>query len=389
LKVAYANSRPTLVGSYNGLITAVSSPVNNTTGFVTAKLTALGSFTGKVTIGAAVLPIKGVFDNAGAAHFNVTAETATAPTSLALSKKIGTTTVQFGALALNISTDEINGTLKDGATVLANIATDRAAFDGKTPATTVDARYLANKGAYTVVFPSRTSQVGLTVAQFPQGDGFATLKLTNKGVVTLKGVLADGTKLSAAAPLSKTYEWPFFAKLYKNQGAIAAPVTFDDAQTDSDLKGTNVVWIRPADPKAKNYPAGWPTSILTDLLGSKFAPLAGTLRGLGAENPTTGNANLSFSDGKLSASPLVHTVNISPATKATNAPATKDFSLSIAAKTGLFKGKFKHSDNSSPAFSGVVFQKAGANDGGYGFFLSTVPKGGPSGESGAVTLEAK
>lgn len=399
LKVTYANSRPALVGKYNGLITAVGAPSNDNTGSVSLTVAALGTFTGKVTIGGAVLPIKGLFDNAGVAHFNLTGDTAAAPAALALSKKLGLTTTQYGNLALAISTDKVTGTLKDsGATTLATIDTDRAFFDGKTPATTVPASYLATKGNYTFLLPAHATQTGLTLADFPQGDGSATLKLTSKGVATAKGTLADGTPFTAAAPLSKDRHWPFFVKLYKKGGAIAGLVKFDDTQTGSDFEKTDVVWVRPPDQKAKYYPAGWAGGILTDVVGSKYdstgalysvppAAAASVLPGLPADDLTNGNADLKFFDGKLSGT-VAKTVNISAKNKVTNAPADKTFSLKLTAATGLLAGKFPHSDGTSPAFKGAIFQK-GPTAGGYGYFLSTVPKAGPTGESGAVTLEAK
>jgi len=399
LKVTYANSRPALAGKYNGLALAAVAPANDNTGFVNLTVAALGTFTGKVTIGAAVLPIKGLFDNAGVAHFNVTGDTAAAATTLALSKKVGLTTTPYGNLALAISTDKVTGTLKDGnAVVLANIDTDRAFFDGKTPATSVPASYLATKGNYTFILPAHQTQTGLTSADYPQGDGSATLKLTIKGVATAKGTLADGTPFTAAAPLSKDRNWPFFVKLYKKGGAIAGVVNFDDTKQASDFTVTDIVWIRPADPKAKSYPNGWPGGILTDVVGSKYdstgalysvptAASASVLPGLGADDLANGNASLKFFDGKLTG-PVAKTVNISAKNKVTNAPADKTFSLKLTAATGLLSGKFPHSDGTSPAFKGAIFQK-GSTAGGYGYFLSTVPKGGPTGESGAVTLEAK
>ena len=389
LKITYANSRPALAGVYNGLFTAPAAPTNDTTGFSKVTVSALGVFTGKVTVGTAVLSIKGLFDNAGVAHFNVTGDTTAAPVALALSKKVKLVTTSYGSLELAIATDKVTGTLKNGPTVLANLDADRAFFDGKTPATTVLATYLENKGNYTVSLPARPTQSGLLTTEFPQGDGAATLKVTAKGLVTLKGTLADGTKIAASVPLSKDYHWPFFVKLYKSTGVISAPVTFDNTQPESDLKGTNAVWLRPADAKAKYYPAGWPAGILTDVFGAKYQNVAGTsvVPGLGADDLQNGNANLQFFDGKL-ANPITKTVNISAKNKVTNAPADKSFSLKLTAATGLISGKFKHSDNTSPAFAGALFQK-GTTPGGYGFFLSTVPKAGPSGESGAVTLLKK
>jgi hypothetical protein len=392
LRLTYANSRPALKGGYNGLLSAAAGPTNNTTGFVTVTVTPLGLFTGKVTIGQAVLPIKGIFDNAGVAHFNANAETAAAPTTLALSKKFGAVTTQFGNLTLAIAVGKVTGALKDGASaVIATIDADRAFFDGKTPETTVAARYLVNKGKYTTVLPARESQTGLTTAKFPQGDGVGKVTVTKKGLVKLVGTLADGTPVIGAAPLSSDYRWPFFVKLYKKLGVITGPVTFDDTQADSDLKGTDVIWIRPNDAtgKAKYYGEGWPSGIFTDLLGAKYASVAGTsvVPGLGAADLVNGNADLQFFEGKLAAS-VAKTVSISSKNKVTNVPADRSFSLGLTPASGLFAGKFKHSDSTSPAFKGAIFQK-GPNPGGYGFFLSTVPRNGPSGESGAVTLKAK
>lgn len=390
VKLTYANSRPAFAGNYHGLVTAAASPGNNNTGFVKLTVSAFGVFTGKVTIGAAVLPIQGIFDNAGTAHFNAKGDTTAAPIVLALSKKVGLVTTEFGNLSLAISTDKVSGALKDGAaTTLAAIDADRAFFDGKTPATTLLPTYLENKGAYTVVLPARATQAGLNATQFPQGDGAGTLTLTSKGVATFKGALADGTAVTSSAPISKDLKWPFFAKLYKSGGVIAGPVTFDVLQADSDLKGLNVLWIRPADAKAKHYPGGWSGGILTDLLGAKFKKeaTASVLPRLAAEDLANGNANLQFFDGKLTSS-IAKTVNISPKNKVTNAPADKSFSLKLVNTSGFISGKFKHTDNTSPAFKGAIFQK-GPDAGGYGFFLSTVPKAGPSGESGGVTLEAK
>lgn len=389
LKIAYANLRPQLAGSFNGLASPDGAASNDKTGFVTLKVTPLGLFTGKVTIGAAALPIKGIFDNAGVAHFNASGDTTAAPTDLDLSKKISGVLVEYGTLSFSIAPEQVTGNLRDGAVVLANIDANRAFFDGKTPATTVAANYLVNGGKYTVVFPSRSTQATLTSSEYPQGDGIATLKITPKGVATLKGTLADGTAISASAPVSEDYHWPFFAKAYKKGGVIAVDAQFNDALPATDILGANAIWIRPASAVAKHYPAGWPASILTDLFGAKHANIADTsiLPGVGAPELVNGNADLQFSDGKLSG-PVSKTVSVSAQNKVTNAPADKSFTLSITAATGLFGGKFTHSDNTKPAFKGAIYGK-GPDAGGYGFFLSTVPKGGPSGESGVVTLNAK
>ena len=387
LKVTYTNVRPELAGIYTGLIVANGAATNNNTGLLSIKVTPTGTFTGKATVGTANLAVRGIIANDGDAHFNVVGDTALAPDNVSLSSKKGSVVTNYGALDFSLAANVLTGALADGANLLATIDGDRAAFDGKTPATTVAANYLVNKGGYTIVFPAPSSvEAGLPETAYPQGDGIGTVKLTNKGIATLKGTLADGTKVTASAPVSSTYEWPILAKLYTKAGAVAVKTRFDDTQANSDLSGTGGVWIRPAIATAKHYPNGWPTGIPVEAIGAKYNPAPGgsVLIGLPAENLTTGNADLRAFAGNLTAT-VTKGVNISPTNKVTNAPADTSFSVKITPASGLVSGKFPHTDNTSPKFSAVILQK-GSNAGGFGFFLSTVPNGGPSGQSGAVTL---
>jgi hypothetical protein len=388
LTVYYANNRPALAGEYTGLLSATGTPSNNTTGLVTLSVSRLGLFTGKATLGTSVTSFKGIIDNSGAARFNASGNTADAPASLALRSGSGRQIISLGSLALNVTAGSVTGTLKDAnSAVLAELQAARRFFDGKTPQTSVPGEYLSTRGNFTVVFPARATQTGLSSAEFPQGDGIGTVRITANGVLTLKGTLADGTPIVTTAPIAQDLRSPLFAKLYKSQGAIAGVLTLDSTRADSDLTGDNLRWIRPAAASLKHYPNGWPSSILLDLVGAKYASVPGTrvLAGLGADDLVNGNAVLGLTDGKL-ASPVSKTVNVTAGNKVTNAPADATFSLKLTPGTGLFSGKFKHSDNTSPAFQGVILQK-GANAAGFGFFLSTAA--GPAGESGAVSLGAK
>jgi hypothetical protein len=162
------------------------------------------------------------------------------------------------------------------AAVLAELQAARRFFDGKTPQTSVPADYLSTRGNFTVVFPARATQTGLSSAEFPQGDGIGTVRITANGVLTLKGTLADGTPIVTTAPIAQDLRSPLFAKLYKSQGAIAGVLTLDSTRADSDLTGDNLRWIRPAAASLKHYPNGWPSSILLDLVGAKYASVPGT-----------------------------------------------------------------------------------------------------------------
>src|SRR5881397_3720019 len=61
------------------------------------------------------------------------------------------------------------------------------------------------------------------------------------------------------------------------------------------------------------------------------------------------------------------------------------FTITINRTTGAVTGTFTHTDDSVPAFGGIIYQK-GPNAGGYGYFMTKQPV--PidyTGESGAVT----
>ena len=288
--VVYTNNRPALAGAYNGLLTTgsgVTSSINNS-GFVSVAVTNAGSFTGKVSLGGSVLPIAGIFGNDGTAHFKPSQAT-----TVTLSVNPKNPTV-FGVLSLVLDTGsagKITGTLVDNnRNVLANIDTDRAYFDGKV--NLVDSKFLKNN--YTVVLASKAQVSG---SSYPQGDGFALVTVSTKGVVTLKGTLPDGTGVVASAPLSKDYTWPCFAQLYgkKPQGLIAGQVTMDGSNAMTCVRSLDVLWFRPAIVNAKAYAAGWPGGITFDLLGSEYAVPAATsgtsvFPGLQPVDPVNGNA---------------------------------------------------------------------------------------------------
>ena len=137
----------------------------------------------------------------------------------------------------------------------------------------------------------------------------------------------------------------------------------------------------------------WPAGIRLDLLGASYAipparPAASVFPGLGEVDRVNGNAKMEFSDGKLSAL-LSKNLNISTANIVSGVPATnRSATVAITRATGLVAGRFVHSDRTATPFRAVIVQK-GATSGAFGYFLSTVPRGGVTGESGGVSLTAK
>jgi hypothetical protein len=398
--VTFINNRPLLAGTYNGLLVPVGTKSHEKSGLVTLTVKATGTFSGKVNIGSFIIPVTGIVGNDNKVHFKPTLGTVLTLTGKA---KVP---VQFGLLTLTVATDKVTGSLTeaDGTTVKANVDGDRGVFDGKTPLTTVPAGLLnvpgGKKGFYTVRFPAKTQTPTVPPTDYPQSDGFGTITITPKGAVTLKGTLADGTAVSASVPLSKTFEAPFYAKLYKKLGSIAGQVVFDElvaTHADTDVAGADFLWFRPQMLTQKYYPNGWPTGIAVNLAGAKYAvPTNSTsvLLGLDPVGSGTGNATLTFSLGKLNPTPQLNNLDVAPNNKVTPLvvpPATKpSFALKIVAASGAISGTFTHTpDNAKTAYKGAILQK-GTNTGGFGYFLSVVPKGSVvPGESGAVVLQAK
>lgn len=396
--VRFVNSRPGLAGSYNGLIVSGTGIArsNNLSGFLNLSVTASGLFTGKVTLGGFTLQVSGVFGNDGTARFNPNLQTVLA---LSGGKK---NPVQLGDLSLVLDTGtsgKVTGTLsKADALDAASVQADLAYYDGKTHL--VDSDLLKNKGLQTVVFAFNPQASGSATATHPAGYGIGSITLSSKGIATLKATLSDGTKFTAAAPLSKSYEWPLFAQLYKKAGSIAGWVSLGSGTSTTTATGLDLLWFRPAQPGASFYPLGWESGITVDLLGAGYevpSKISGAsvFPGLKPTDPANGNALAEFSGGDLS-SLVSKPVNIDSANKVTNTglAADKSYSLKITAATGALGGFFTHSDGSKPAFNAVIVQHdLDAVDyvlpaGGYGFFIPTVTPGATR-PNGTVSVLAR
>lgn len=391
-----ANPFPALAGGYNGLIapTGMTLPGTNANGFVTVTVASAGTFSGKVTLDGSVMPFSGAFDSAGIGRFGTTKNP-----SLSLIRK--NRPIMDLSLRLDMTAGKsISGviTVRDSAAVLASSAfvADRAVFGigGRLvdPAYTPVGSGTTAKGSYTVVFRNVSQALALdgfttlTPAEYPEGHGHAVLTLTAKGAVSLSGILADGTAVSASAPLSENLDWPLFKQIYSGKGCIGGMVKFDRLQSDSDLSQAGCYWFRPAISGQQYYPGGWPSGIKVHLLGSLYQATSNNsvLPTLGASD-ADGNADLQM-DGGLLGGPLAKTVFIAPNDAVTNVPADSSFKLNITRRTGIFSGTLPHPNGTKPPFKGVILQK-GANVGGWGWFLTTKPKKvDGSGQAGSVKL---
>lgn len=379
-----------LAGSYSGLSIASGStvPSHSSNGFVNIQIQPAGTFSGRLIVDGLALSFNGFIGNNGIARFGATGAD---KIRVERPNKPGFEIAFVLDITAGAGVKRITGTVREfrRSTLVgtSDFIAERAGFSRTV---SVPASYLANKGAYTLVFPVQSQSSDFTSQDYPQGDGVGTANIKSDGSIIIAATLADGTTFTASSLLWANLRLPFYTELYAKAGSLGGIIALDDTQPDSDFKGSDLFWFRPF-LNVQHYPYGWPEGLNTEVYGAKYVVSTSTssLPGpLGAAN-ANGNAELVFSQGLL-AQDVTKAVNIDSKDKVTNASATdKSFSLTITQATGLFSGRFTHSDITQPTFTGVIYQK-GPQKGGYGHFLSTTPKvRDGNGEAGSVTLTKK
>jgi hypothetical protein len=312
--------------TYNGLFFEDEAVRLNSAGSFTLSVTPRGKYSGHILLGTKRYSFSGLLDTTQNSGTNVIASH-DGP-ALTLDFQIG-----------GSQGDEISGHLSAG-TWTALLSGDLAAF-----AKAGGAPFATN---YTLVIPGYDGSASL-----PAGDGFGTVKVTSKGQVKFVGTLADGTKISQSASVSRAGYWPLHIPLYAGDGMLMSWLTF--AGPTNDVSG-NLTWIKEAGSKSKYYLAGFTSQC--DVLGSKY------LRSDPVLNLST--ALLTFSGGSL-ASSVTNSITIGAGSKVVTAD--KELRLSFSTSTGTFKGTFLDPATGKPlTFCGAVFQKLNAA---YGMLFGT------------------
>jgi hypothetical protein len=313
-----------LVGTYEGLIYDTNGPAPQSSGFFNAKLTSAGSFSAKITLGGQNLSLSGQF-SAGGSFSNGIVRKGASPLSAQLN--------------LDIASGTITGLIGDG-TGFTELAANRAVTSAG-----------ATAGKYTLLIPGGSNGV----AQ-PGGDSYATIVVSSTGAISLKGVLADGTKVAQKANLLTTGQWPFYVPLYSGHGSVLSWMTFSNGV----INGT-VDWFKPVG-SGGLYPAGFTN--ITEAVGSSYV----FTKGVPVLNFSTGV--LEVSNGNLS-NTFIEGLALDSASKVTSTNST--LKMTITTSTGLFKGTVADPfSGKTISFNGVVLQEQ--NTGG-GFFTGTTQTG--------------
>lgn len=365
---------PGVKGVFNGLLTAGGSttPGNASEGFINITVTDKGTGSGSILVDGQKFSITNItFASSGQALFGKElAEKLTLPRkgkpSFVLSLGVEMNPLVAGA-------NRLQGVLSEQDSInFSFVQADRAYYNGKDLKPTP----LLNKpasGYYTLAFPRQAApNNGYATDQYPQGDGVGTVTVSPAGIASITATLADGTTVTASAPLSQGNVMPFFASLYSGGGSISGPLEFGSAH--GDITGEDLLWFRPASAKpAPVYTAGWPNGIKVDGDGMHYdgATTFNSALGLGV----SGAAELSFEGGKPPVS-LFKNVTVSTTDKVTLLNNT--YSLSIDTAKGTFKGTFTPVGQAKKSnFMGVLLQAhAPETAHTHGFFLDAGPDGG-------------
>jgi hypothetical protein len=389
--VATVFGGPALTGTnFYGLIHPDGAGESNyhTQGFFTGSLTAAtGAFTGKVQIDGVSTAVTATFYGNGDAVFRVGSVLSSSLTVGSHTLTMSYDTVARDTIAVHLDGGDTNDC--SGTAERAYNSTARKVSSTLLNQTT--------KGFFTFVLPRKEQSPAKDHSLYPQGFGHGTITLSDLGVITVAGSLADGTPITASSALVTANSGPFFAQLTvsgSTTGVLCGELVFDKTQPNTDVTAPGLVWIRPTTTAAL-YTDGWPTGIQVDLSGALYsvADTAQTSLALGAVNNTFGNAELLIGDGKLSPSLDITTFNISGNTFTPLSVTDKRCSLLLNTSTSLsgFYGSFRPNwtplATTDPVMKGIILQK-GNLKGGYGYFISNKP-GDTDPESGGVMLQAQ
>ncbi len=331
-EVIVRNPFPPLAGKYNGLINRLNGLPPGTPvirgGYFAINVMTTGGYSGAVFLDGRKYAVKGNFDADGIADITIPG---------------GGPHVR---LALTDSdADRCDATVDlGGAPVAAGVAPKNVLNAKLNPS--LDA------GSYTVLLPSPIDP------SLPGGNGYALMKVTTAGAVTLAGRACDNQPFSYGGIVSADGIVPFYANLaYAAPGAMQCPLQFRDIPNASDCDGS-VSWFKPAQPAATPtppYASGFDISVL--FIGSRYtAPAAGAL--MLALPPAPGNLVVRC-EGVISA-PFEKTLSVSPLHIVTvDNPGADKFAMKLAPKTGAVTGTFFDvATRTTIGYNGVVLQKS-------------------------------
>jgi len=207
-------------------------------------------------------------------------------------------------------------------------------------------------GSYTLILPGQDGAPGSTA-----GDGYAAVRATSGGVVSVAGVLADGTRFTQAAALSSAGFWPMFVPNSAGQGLLTGWLGFQSGSSSSP-DGT-LTWIKPQASTSIYESAG--LTNITQTIGSSYL-LSKSATGLPWESTPF---EAVFSGGDLATGFTNSCVMLNPSHAVSQG--ISGFTMNFSRTTGLFRGKVVDPATGQQLnFGGAVLQNVGS---GFGYVL--------------------
>lgn len=365
--------RLALAGKYSGVLPAGS--VLGTVASSIITVTNTGAFTAQIRFPGYTAILKGQFDASGAALFGALK---TSPALITLPAKVATALAIGPELEVTMHLDMNPAGTRSITISLAESGHSPASFtarqDGFKKGT--DPVPASLQGTYTFALrPQAAPNGGLAMEAFPPGSGYGTLTIGADGSVKIAGALADGTAITMSAKLANDVSFPIAISGYASgSGGLYGVASLVSGISDRDVDGPGAAWLRPVNTKAKQYPDGWPAGILTDLIGSHYAPPV--LDNISSNS----DATATFTGGDLLAN-VTQPFTIDNNGKFKMSPPAKSFGGSATIKTGVFSGivvsNFQPAGASSPislkqTYRGAFLKKPNQGE---GFFVGPATGG--------------
>lgn len=324
-----AGDGTTLVGSLGSLVVTRAVAGSGMGGSVTGKVIMNGksaTITGKFTLGGGLAASLPQPDGS----------------TVVLNLQLMRTTTRSG--------DVLRGTITWNGTT-ANADAPRAPYSLANPAPP------SVVGTYTMVLPS---QPGWGIAE-PGGDGWATVKVSTAGVVTISGKVGDGVALTETAYVSLENEACLYTDLYSStpvRGRLGGKIVFRNVDGVSDFDGL-MQWRKFADSREASYKAGFAKEVWA--IGSRYYAPASGVRVLTQLADQEYNATLNLMDeslvndnGQVSKAVSWLTTNV------IKYYGVETLSTTVTASTGAFTGSYVDSLLAlNVKFTGIAFQKQG------------------------------
>lgn len=354
------------VGTFSGLVELNAAPevTDLLGGSVSLTTTSSGGVTGKISLGGKLATFPANL------RLNTTSGSSLATISnvqLTLPKPLLPVSL---SLELNMSTGRITGQLERGPAMSLFTAV-RCPWKATNRATGV-------AGVYNAALSPDSALAGNN--SYPQGSGYATVKITDLGAVTWTGKLADGSAFTFSTTLGGHDEFAIHLMLYGNTGSFQGWAftgkggVFDDGPLNWTKKP------QPANSTSRSYKDGFPAVMDVRMRGNLYTTPAVlySMIGLQDGSPANDNILMQFDQGGLTAAinqlaSLYSPNRVVLPTSTTLNPAGVKFTFVPA--TGVFTGSFSTGTPARKAdFSGIVVPFSRSPAVGY-FLLPQAPVG--------------